>query len=191
VPYLVAIVIVVVLVVVTKGSFRRLGQIELRHLWILLVALAIQVVLEVVTLPADRIDDLGFGLLVLSFVLIFAFCLLNLRTSGFVVVAVGVALNALVIGLNHGMPTKDDVVERHGQEVHVPIEHTVKHKPSTGDDRLGFLGDQITLPGRPNEQFSIGDVVILLGVVDVCFQASRRPRRNGVALDVGEVTTSD
>jgi hypothetical protein len=188
--YVGAIAVVALVVVLTRGSFRRLGRIELRHVWLLLVALAIQVVLEVVTFAPDQIDTIGFGLLMLSYGLIFVFCLFNLRTSGFIVIAVGVALNALVIGLNQGMPTKDNVVERHGKTVHVPIETSVKHKPSTVDDVLPFLGDQITFPGMPNDQFSVGDIVIFLGVIDVCFEASRRPRRYGIYLDKASATTT-
>ena len=51
-------------------------------------------------------------------------------------IAIGVALNVLVIALNQGMPTKDDVRERNGREVHVPIEQTVKHRPQEDDDLL-------------------------------------------------------
>jgi hypothetical protein len=186
--YLGTIVLAAFVVVVTRGSFRRLGQIELRALWLLLLALAIQVVLEFVTFPKARIDDVGFGSLMLSFALIFAFCILNVRTSGFLVIAVGVGLNMLVIGLNQGMPTKDEVHERNGHEVHVPIERTVKHRPQESNDKLVFLSDQITAPGIPNVQYSIGDIVIALGIVDVCFEASRRPRRYGVYLDRAEAT---
>ena len=96
-------------------------------------------------------------------------------------IAIGVALNVLVIALNQGMPTKDDVRERDGREVHVPIEQTVKHRPQEDDDLLGFLGDVITAPGFPNQQFSIGDIVMGLGIVDLCFEGSRVPRRRGLA----------
>ena len=111
--------------------------------------------------------------------LIFAFCFLNRRTGGMLIVALGVAINVLAITLNGGMPTKDDVKERNGREVHVPIERTVKHKPQESGDLLPFLGDVITAPGVPNQQFSVGDIVIGIGVVDICFQASRRPRGRG------------
>jgi hypothetical protein len=183
--YLGTIVLAALVVVVTRGSFRRLGQIELRAVWLLLLALAIQVVLEFVTFPKARIDDVGFGLLMLSFALIMTFCILNVnvRTIGFAIIAVGVGLNMLVIGLNQGMPTKDEVHVRNGHEVHVPIERTVKHRPQESDDKLVFLSDQLTVPGIPNVQYSIGDIVIALGIVYVCFEASRRPRRNGVYLD--------
>ena len=187
--YLGTIVLAAFVVVVTKGSFRRLGQIELRALWLLFLALAIQIALEFVTFPKARIDDVGFGLLMLSFALILAFCIMNLRTSGFLVIAVGVGLNMLVIGLNQGMPTKDDVRERDGRTVHVPIERTVKHRPQENDDLLVFLSDQLSVPGVPNESYSIGDVVIALGIIDVCFEASRRPRRRGVYTDRAEATS--
>ena len=58
--------------------------------------------------------------------------------------------------------------------MHVPIEQTVKHRPQEDDDLLVFLGDVITAPGLPNQQFSIGDIVIGLGIVDLCFEGSRR-----------------
>jgi hypothetical protein len=175
--FVATIAIAAVVVVVTKGSFHRLASIKLHAVWLLLVALAIQVVLEFVDFPEDRIDDLGLAILLGSYALILGFCFLNRRTSGMLVIALGVGLNVLVIALNGGMPTKDDVEERNGREVRVPIERTVKHKPRTDDDRLPFLGDVITLPGLPNQQFSAGDIVIGIGVVYLCFEASRVPRR--------------
>ena len=57
----------------------------------------------------------------------------------------------------------------------------MKHRPQEDDDLLGFLGDVITAPGFPNQQFSIGDIVMALGIVDLCFEGSRVPRRRGAA----------
>jgi hypothetical protein len=170
-----------VVVIATKGSFARLGSLHFRTLWLLFFGLAIQIVLEIVDFPKDRIDDVGIGVLLLSYVAILAFCVVNRKVKGMTLIAVGVALNVLVIALNQGMPTKDDVQQRNGREVHVPIERTVKHRPEESDDLLGFLGDVITAPGLPNQQFSIGDIVMGLGIVDLCFEGSRVPRRRGVA----------
>ena len=170
----------ILVVVATKGSFERLGRLKFRMFWLLFLGLAIQIALEVIEFPKDRIDDLGFAILLLSYVAILAFCLLNLSVRGMFVITVGVALNVLVIALNQGMPTKDDVETRNGREVHVPIEQTVKHRPQEDDDRLVFLGDVISAPGVPNQQFSIGDIVIGLGIIDLCFEGSRVPRRRGV-----------
>jgi hypothetical protein len=101
--------------------------------------------------------------------------------QGMWIVAIGVALNVVVITLNQGMPASDDIVHRRGREVHVPIVRTVKHKPESSSDLLPFLGDVFTLPGD-NTVFSIGDIVIGLGIIDICFEQSRRARRRGVPL---------
>jgi hypothetical protein len=61
----------------------------------------------------------------------------------------------------------------------------VKHRPQEDDDLLVFLGDVITAPGFPNQQFSFGDIVMGLGIVDLCFEGSRVPRRRGVARAAG------
>ena len=178
--FVLAVGIALLVVPMTKGSFRRLSQVQFSWLWLMLVALIVQFLLEFADFPKDRIDDVGVPILLASYAMILAFCYLNRRVKGMLVITVGIALNVLVIALNLGMPTKDDVVERNGREVHVPIEHTVKHKPEEESDTLGFLGDKLSLPGVPDEQFSIGDLVICLGIIDLCFEASRVPRRRGV-----------
>jgi hypothetical protein len=169
--------VTIVVVLVTKGSFGRLGSLHFRVLWLLFLGLAIQIPLEFLDFPKDRIEDLGFAILLLSYAAILAFCVANRNVKGMLIVTAGVALNVLVITLNQGMPTKDDVHERNGREVHVPIEQTVKHRPEDDDTVLSFLGDVISAPRFPNQQFSIGDIVIALGVLDLCFEGSRVPRR--------------
>jgi hypothetical protein len=184
------VVLAIVVVVATKGSFERLGRLRFRLLWLLFLGLAVQIALEVVEFPKDRIDDVGFAILLASYAAILSFCLLNRSVRGMTIITIGVALNVLVIALNQGMPTKDDVKERNGHEVHVPIEQTVKHRPQEDDDVLVFLGDVISAPGFPNQQFSIGDIVIGLGIVDLCFEGSRVPRRRGVSPAVRRVQQS-
>jgi hypothetical protein len=108
------VVLALVLVPITKGSYRRLANLQFEKHWLLHTALLIQIVLEFVDFPKDRIDDLGFGLLLLSYGLIFAFCFVNRKVKGTSIIAVGIAMNVLVIALNQGMPAKDDVVDRNG-----------------------------------------------------------------------------
>ena len=180
--FVAALVVALLIVPLTKGSFQRLSRLQFRLLWLLLLALILQFALEVVDFPEARIDDVGFALLMLSYAMILGWCFLNRRVGGMAIIAFGIFLNIIVIAANQGMPTKDDVVTRAGREVHVPIEHTVKHKPEEESDNLGFLGDKLSLPRVPNEQFSIGDIVICLGIIDLCFEASRVPKRRGIAV---------
>ena len=85
--------IAVVLVAATKGCFEQLGSLHFRMLWLLLIALRVQVVLEFVDFPANRIDDVGLAILLASYALIFAFCSLNRRTSGMLIIGLGESLH--------------------------------------------------------------------------------------------------
>ena len=177
--FLVVLVVAILVVPLTRGSFRRLSQLQFRHLWVLFLALGVQIALEYVDFPKDRMEDLGVAILLGSYVLIFGFCWINRKVKGMTLIGVGIACNVLVIGLNLGMPTTEELRTVNGRDVYVPIEQTVKHRPEDDETKLAFLGDVMTLPGSPNQMFSIGDIIIGLGIVDVCFEASRVPRRRG------------
>lgn len=180
--FLLVFAVAMLVVPLTKGSFHRLSQLQFRHLWVLFVALFVQLALEFVDFPKERMEDLGVAILIATYVMIFVFCRLNRRVKGMTLVAIGIGCNVLVIALNLGMPTTEELRTVGGRDVYVPIEQTVKHRPETDDTRLAFLGDVMTLPGAPNQMFSIGDIVIGLGIVDICFEASRVPRRRGPRL---------
>lgn len=170
--------VALVVVLVTRGSFSQLFRLPIQSIWMVLVALAIQILLAFVDIPASRLDDLGFGLVMASYAFLLAFCFVNLRISMMWVIGVGIALNALVIGLNQGMPTRDnEVTTRSGRTIEEPIERTAKHRPESGDDLLPFLGDRLQVPYPIDEVISIGDVVIGLGIILVCYQGSRVRRR--------------
>jgi len=160
--------VALVLVVLTRGSFRQLAKLRFHGYWLLFGALGIQVALELVTFPRDRADDFGFALVMLSYVLILGFCSANLRITGMSVVTIGIAMNALVIGLNQGMPTR--VSAPHGREV------TAKHRPEHGNDVLKALDDRIVVRGPVDEAISFGDLIIAVGLIDVLYRGSRRPR---------------
>jgi Family of unknown function (DUF5317) len=168
----------VLLVLATGGSFRQLLRLQIQSIWLVVVALAIQILLAFVDIPSARFDDLGFGLVMASYAFLLAFCFVNLRISMMWVIALGIGLNALVIGLNQGMPTRDrEVSTRSGRTIEEPIERTVKHRPESDDDLLPFLGDRIEVPEPVDEMVSLGDLVIALGVVLLCYSGSRVRRR--------------
>ena len=170
--------VALVVVFVTRGSFSQLFRLPIQSVWMVLVALAIQILLAFVDIPAARLDDLGFGLVMASYAFLLAFCFVNLRISMMWVIGIGIALNALVIGLNQGMPTRDnEVTTRSGRTIEEPIERTAKHRPESGDDLHPFLGDRLQVPAPIDEVISIGDVVIGLGIILVCYQSSRSRRR--------------
>jgi len=171
-------VIALVAVPVTRGSFRQLTRLGVRSWWLLVLGLGLQIALEIVELSSDRIDDVGFGLLLLSYALILSFCFLNLRVPAMAIVTIGVAMNATVIGLNQGMPTRDHTVEtKTGHEVERPVTRTVQERPESDDDLLPVLGQVVALPDNAaDEALSPGDLVIAAGVIGVFVAGSRRRR---------------
>ncbi len=141
--------------------------------FVLFLGLAIQIALEYVTIPREHWHDVGFGLLVASYVLILAFAARNLVLRGMGIVFIGIACNALVITLNQGMPFKFPV-EWQNEAWTKP---TVKHHPQQPDDKLRFLSDIIVLKGPFDSVLSFGDLILAVGLCDVAYNVSRKPKR--------------
>jgi hypothetical protein len=169
--YVVAIVVAIVVIPVTNGSITRLAELRFRRVWLLAVGLALQVSLDVVDLPRARYEDLGVGVLLASYVALLGFCASNVRTRGIELVGVGIALNAVVIALNLGMPYR--VADA------LPRETTVKHRPNRSTDVARFLSDQIVIGDPVGAAVSVGDVLLAVGIVELAYVGSRRPRRRG------------
>lgn len=158
---------------VTGGSYTRLVMTSFRAPGLLYGGLGIQLALEYLPIPESRWHDVGYGLLVASYVLILGFCAGNLLLRGMVIVLIGVACNALVITVNQGMPV-EDLEDRAGESW---IEPTIKHHPADDDTRLLFLGDIIVVPEPFDVVISFGDLILAVGLCDVTYWASRKPRR--------------
>jgi hypothetical protein len=166
----IAVAIALALPLLTGGSYTRLVMTDWRWTPLLFVGLGLQLALEFLPIPESRWDDVGYGFLVLSYVLIIAFCARNLLLRGMVIVLVGVACNAAVIVVNNGMPV--DVPE--DWEGKTWVEETVKHHPQGDDDRLLFLSDIIVLRAPFDTVISFGDLILAVGLCDVTYHASRK-----------------
>jgi hypothetical protein len=171
-------------VLVTRGSWRRLAHLPIQGSLLFVTGVLIQGTLDYVKFRPNGIETAGYGLLMLSYVFVLAFCFVNLPLRGMGVVTIGIALNMVVIGLNLGMPTRPVQIEN-GQRVDKPIEQTVKHRPESPDDLLGFLGDKILLPTPFDTLISIGDIVIVLGVCQLAYFGSHQRRRRARQRSVG------
>jgi hypothetical protein len=158
---------------VTLGSYKRLFETKLRWAGLLAASLAIQLGLEFYSLPHRYWDNIGYALLVASYVLLLAFVARNLTLRGMSIVLIGIACNAIVITLNHGMPVKIPPEWRHESWA----EATLKHHPREEGDKLLGLSDIIIVRHPVNNVLSFGDLILAIGLCDVAFHASRNPRR--------------
>jgi hypothetical protein len=150
---------------VTGGRLRNIGATQLCRPSVLAAAVGIQLVLEVLHPTRGTAGRLASALLVVSYILLLVFCAANLRLRGLAVVAVGIALNGTVIALNGGMPIRAP---------EAAVETTTKHHAERPSDRLTFLGDIILVPAL-RQSLSFGDLIMLVGLVDVLFHCSRNP----------------
>lgn len=167
--YVVVLVLAVGVVKVTDGTYLRLAETRFSRGWLLAVGLGIQILLAAVDLPSARLNDVGIAALLLSYVGVLGFCASNLRTRGIAVIGLGIALNALVIALNLGMPYT--VVNG------LPRETTIKHRPERKTDILPVLSDRFAYGSPLNAAISIGDLVLGVGIIELAYANSRRVRR--------------
>lgn len=152
----------------------------------------------VLQLAAARIDG-GGGTIVLaaSFGCLLAFAVANMAIVGMWLVATGIGLNVVVIGLNGGMPVRPTALVAAGLAApggEADVRLGTKHHLERPSDRLVGLGDIV--PVRPlREVLSFGDLVAAVGAADVAAHllapaGGRRVRKAGDPNRVGAARTS-
>ncbi len=157
---------------VTGGSLRDFPTVRVRWWWLAAAGVALQ-------LAVIR-GSWAFPALEASFALLVVFAVANLRSPGFALILVGLALNALVISANQGMPVTLHAVEASGQQATLP-ELTAdrdgqKHflVPDGEHVPLLPLGDVVAIPRPVGQAVSIGDMFVHLGVAWFIVAAMRR-----------------
>lgn len=144
-----------------------------RHPWIIWVALGLQVVLVQVPLPGAAAPVLH----VATYVAALGFLVANRRTAGVLVVGVGAACNGVTIALNGGvLPAAAGAVAASGLESEADFHNSAV----VADPVLPWLGDVFAWPAPLPlaNTFSVGDVVIVLGVFVAAWSGTRPLRRS-------------
>ncbi len=143
------------------GRLRFIARHRIRAWWLVVLGFGLQV-------AADHLDvgRLGTAIVVGGAVALLTFAALNPTLVGIGVVAVGVAANALVIGINDGMPVRPRaVVAAHiATTAQVPtLDYGYRHHQEGPTDRLQVLDDRIPLAPF-HEVVSFGDLILAVGV---------------------------
>jgi hypothetical protein len=153
------------------GRLEGLGAIRFRWAWVFLVGLAVQLVLfsDFVT---GRIGAAGMPLYVLSTLAVDAAVLANVRIPGIPLVLAGAASNLAAILANGGyMPTSAAALEA----LDGGMKGGYSNSSLVESPALPWLTDVFALPAwlPMHNVFSIGDVLIGLGVMVVIASAMR------------------
>lgn len=169
---LVAIPIGVVVGLLVGGDAGRLGRVRFRWAWLAIAGLLLQVALF--TEAGDSLfGPFAAPAYVLSTAAVFAAVVANLRLDGMIAVAIGAACNLAAISANGGrMPADPGALRLAGFDG--PGTHT--NSAVLADPALRPLTDVYAIPaGVPFANvFSVGDVLIGLGIVAVIVLAMRR-----------------
>ncbi len=157
---------------VAGGTFREFPSVKLRGAWLALAG----VVLQFIPLGGA----IGTALLYASFAVLIAFAILNVRASyGFTLILIGLALNAVVIVANQGMPVTRNALEGSHQSAtlnELIANGGAKHHLAGDGTILLPLGDVIPLGTPLDQAISVGDVCVQLGAA--WFIVSTMPRRS-------------
>ena len=154
---LLVLVISITLGALRGGSLRNLSGIRVKLWWLLPVGF---VLLAIATfIPADQ-HELAVALILVSYLPLLAFVLLNRNLSGIWIAGMGILMNFTVIVVNSGMPVLAEAAQiASGSSAGIAL--GAKHVLLTTDTALPFLADVIPLPGAV---LSLGDVFLAIGV---------------------------
>jgi len=148
------------------GRLRGFERLHLRYWWLAPIGLGLQAL----PLPEGRHGtDLLVRMVVLgaSYLLLLLFAGVNIRIIGMPLLLVGLALNAVVVIANGGMPVSRHVLEVSGQTEALKLltaDEGAKHHIMTSADRLTPLADVIPIPPPIGQVASVGDVFVYAGL---------------------------
>jgi hypothetical protein len=161
--FLVAVVVLAAVAMpLVGGRLGALVEVRFRHVWAIFVALGLGIAAtELPGLP----DGVRAGLLVAAYPVAAVFLAANWRVPGMPLVALGAAMNLLAITVNGGvMPASPSALAGAGLPVDEP---GFQNSAVLPDPRLAVLGDVFFIPASwpLSNVFSVGDVLLVLGVV--------------------------
>jgi hypothetical protein len=170
-------IIAIIIALIAGGRFSRLAEIGFRWAWVFLAAFALRAGIILIGLWGWRPALIAAPALHLgSYALLLAALIANRRLWPIWIAAAGVVMNFAVIAANGGaMPADRSLVRASGQAQALKLAEAGRYPTHTlidSDTRLVFLADRYLLP-RPYPRpsvFSLGDVLITLGVVLMIFQ---------------------
>ncbi len=163
----------VVVALLRGGSMRQLATLPFRLGWLAVLCLAAQV--YVIFAPADRLEaERGLHALMVvgSYALLVAVVWFNRRLPAMPVIGLGLILNLVVILANGGfMPVSREATLAAGTRTPQEVVQEGVRLPKSKDvllsienTRLWFLSDTIAVPPPVGRVFSVGDLVLAIGV---------------------------
>lgn len=158
------------------GSLRVLASVRLTGLWLMPLALVLQVI--VVNVLPGLPQPIGATIHLLSYALAALFLARNIAVPGISLIAIGTGLNAVAITANRGvLPASPGALKAAGWD---PASDGFANSSALTHPHLAVLGDNYVTPDWVPlaNVFSLGDVIIAIGAVVFAYHAARRTPRH-------------
>ena len=152
------------------GRLGRLADLDIRAVWTVLLAAAIQVM--VTSLVRDANYAVNLALHAASYGLVIWFLVANRRLTGMPLLSLGVALNTIAIAANGGvMPATRSALRIAG----IDTSGGYSNSAAVAHPKLQLLGDVIPVPGPwpIGNVLSVGDLLIFAGALLILHVACR------------------
>lgn len=172
---LAVLVVAVALSYARGGRLGHLGETRLRWSWLLFVGLGAQAAVNLGVQREVLVDAStpGVALLVASQLLVLAWLVLNRHLKGVLVIATGLAMNAVVVAANGAMPVDPEAIQAIG--AHPASLDPGTHTLLAPDTHLPWLADIWAVPPL-RSIISVGDVVLAVGLLPLVHGLmTRRP----------------
>jgi hypothetical protein len=145
-----------------RGRLTAFADLDIRRAWLALAGIGVQIVI-ISVIPGGS-AEFHEAVHIFSYALLGAFAWSNRRIPGVPVIIVGGALNFIAIVANGGVMPADPEIARHVAGAEGFVNSGAMEHP-----HLLFLGDVFATPDSwpMYNVFSVGDIVILLGVIIV------------------------
>lgn len=164
--------VVLAIVLVCGGRLGRLADLRIERVWLLYLALGIQLVaFPAAHLPWTPGESAATWLGYTSYACLIAVTVANRRLTGALVLGVGMLLNVVAIAVNGGhMPATQSALHAVGKSLHGVHMNSV----ALADPRLPWLIDRFATPRWVPfaSVFSVGDVLIVLGAGMILWSAT-------------------
>jgi len=164
---------------VSRGRLGNLRHVRLKGEFALVGVLVIQVLIPRITQLLGVTGTVPLVVWLLSMVVLVVMALVNWRSAGMILAALGITLNILAIGLNGAMPVSLEAIAAVDSSV-TPV-FDLLHEPVTDQTRLVGLTDVIAMPGPVWHRgvASIGDFFLTLGAGLYLFVAMHEESSEG------------
>lgn len=197
-----AVMLGILIALVSGGSLSRLATVPFKHGWLAFLAVGLQVV----AVYTHSIQGMAPILFSLSYAILIGLVWINRKLAGMPIVGLGLGLNTLVTVVNGGyMPVTKEAIWRAGL-THLTYELETGARIlgakdiilSHSETRLWFLSDIFVLRGPLPTVFSIGDILLALGVLVFFYRAmhthsmhTHRIRTHSMRPEAGENSQFD